>query len=124
MQRPSTYLSVLTAGLLVASFVYRLLGLANTRDLAKADSLLSTSSTLLMWATPLMFFRFGLWMDDLCWPVAKTRYLTGQCILQSLWALGLGVFILISFWIGLGALQREYMDMLTTLQYLLLGALQ
>lgn len=93
-------------------------------DLETRIDLLQWSYQWLVWATPLMIFRVILWSGDLCWQVAKARYLVSQCIQDALWVLVLGTVTLVSFWIGLAALQREDVDALVMLRHLALGALQ
>lgn len=123
VHHPSTYLSLTTAGFLTASFVLRLVGLANDSDLEKADTLIAYSYMFLVWATPLMIFRLVLWQDNLCWSVYKARHLVSQCVVDALWVFGIAIVTLLAFWLGLAALQHNDVDCLTLLRHLALGAL-
>lgn len=109
--------------MLFAAFVTRIIALSK-HDLVGKYAGLTTSFALLVWATPLMMFRIVLWTGDLCWQVSKARYLVGQCIVDAIWVFVFGLFTLLSFWIGLAALQRDDLDGLTMLRLLALGALQ
>lgn len=122
-RRPSSYITLTTVGLLVSSFVIRFVGLFAIHNLERQAHLLYWSFSLLAWATPLMFFRVVLWHDNLCWNVYKARFLVGRCIVESLWAIGLGVMALVAFWLGLAALQRDDTSVWAMLRYLALGAL-
>ncbi|KAI9249518.1 hypothetical protein BDA99DRAFT_445509 [Phascolomyces articulosus] len=123
VKRPSTYLSLLTAGFLFTSFVLRMVAIHEHDDLEQQQRLLMLSYDFLVWATPLMIFRVVLWVDNLCWQVAKARHLVSQCIVDALWVVSLGIVTVVAFWIGLSALQRDDMDCLTMLRHLALGAL-
>ncbi|KAI9490101.1 hypothetical protein BDB00DRAFT_931503 [Zychaea mexicana] len=123
VKRPSTYLSLVTAGFLFTSFVLRLVALCGSCSLGKKQALLIASYNFIVWATPLMVFRVVLWTDNLCWQVAKARHLVSQCIVDALWVVCLGVVTILAFWVGLAALQHEDVDCLTMLRHLALGAL-
>ncbi|KAI7886193.1 hypothetical protein K492DRAFT_156437 [Lichtheimia hyalospora FSU 10163] len=123
LHHPSTYLSLTTAGFLTASFVLRLVGLANDSDVEKANALIACSYIFLVWATPLMIFRLVLWQDNLCWSVYKARHLVSRCVVDALWVFGVAIVTLLAFWLGLAALQHNDMDCLTLLRHLALGAL-
>ncbi|CDH49829.1 hypothetical protein RO3G_09591 [Lichtheimia corymbifera JMRC:FSU:9682] len=122
-RQPSSYVTLTTVGLLVSSFVVRFVGLFAIHNLERQAHLLYWSYTLLAWATPLMFFRVVLWHDNLCWNVYKARFLVGRCVVEALWAIGLGVMALVAFWLGLAALQRDDTSVWAMLRYLALGAL-
>lgn len=123
IKRPSTYLSLAAAAFVLVAMVLRFDALT-VSDLETRVDLLQWSYQWLVWATPLMIFRVILWSGDLSWHVSKARYLVSQCIQDALWAVVLGAVTLVSFWIGLAALQREDVDALVLLRHLALGALQ
>lgn len=122
LQKPSTYLTLPTAAILFAAFVYRILAFFAT-DLQPKFHGLYFSFVLLAIATPLMFFRLFIWTDDLWWPVYKINYVVGRCIVQSLWVFFIALVSLLGFWLGLAALQRDDVGLWLMLRHLILGAL-
>ncbi|KAI8089814.1 uncharacterized protein BX664DRAFT_333976 [Halteromyces radiatus] len=122
LQKPSTYLTLPTAILLTAAFVFRILAFFAT-DLQPKYHGFYFSFVLLAIATPLMVFRLFLWVDDLWWPVYKINYVVGRCLVQSLWVFLIGLVSLIGFWLGLSALQRDDIGPWLMLRHLILGAL-
>ncbi|CEP08409.1 hypothetical protein [Parasitella parasitica] len=123
LKKISSYISLVTVGLLASSFIIRFFTLLVVESIEDEYYLLNLSFTLLILATPLMFFRFFATSTDLCWSTAKTNYVLHQCFVNSIWVFGLGLFVIISFWIALGALQFNDIHPLAMLRLLVLGAL-
>ncbi|KAI8642509.1 hypothetical protein BD408DRAFT_443392 [Parasitella parasitica] len=123
LKKISSYISLVTVGLLVSSFIIRFFTLLVVESIEDEYYLLNVSFTLLILATPLMFFRVFATTTDLCWSTAKTNYVLHQCFVNSLWVFGLGLFVIIGFWVALGALQFNDIHPLAMLRLLVFGAL-
>jgi membrane-associated HD superfamily phosphohydrolase len=126
LKKPSSYLSLTAIGLLTASVITRFIALVIFDNFLDQHALLTTSFFLLIFATPLMFFRLlSSWSADrLSWNVAKTNHIVTQCIVNSLWVFALSLLVIFSFWVTLGALQYDDIKPLNMLGLLTLGALQ
>lgn len=124
LKKISSYVSLLTVGLLVSSFIIRFFTLLVVESIEDEYYFLNFSFTLLILATPLMFFRVFTTSTDLCWSTAKTNYVLHQCFVNSLWVFALGIFVIVGFWVALGALQFNDIHPLAMLRLLILGALQ
>lgn len=126
LKKPSSYFSLTAVGLLTASAITRFVALVIYDNFLDQHTLLTTSFFLLIFATPLMFFRLLCsWSaDKLSWNVAKTNHIVTQCIVNSLWVFALSLLVIFSFWVTLGALQYDDIKPLNMLGLLTLGALQ
>jgi hypothetical protein len=124
IKKISSYVSILTVSLLVASFIIRFVALIGIDNIEDEFYYISVSFNLLILATPLMFFRVFAASIDLCWSTAKTSYILHQCFANSIWVFTVGLFVIIGFWIALAALQFDDIHPFAMLQYLVLGALQ
>lgn len=124
LKKVSFYLTWLTLGLLSASFIIRIFTLIFVHHIEYEVYLLTISFSLLVLATPLMFYRLFLTATDLSWSTAKVHYILHQCFVNSVWVFTVGFFVILSFWIALSALQFNDVRPLTMLRFLVLGALQ
>lgn len=124
LKKISSYISLITVGLLLSSLIIRFFTLLVVESIEDEFYFLNFSFTLLILATPLMFFRVFTTSTDLCWSTAKTNYVLHQCFVNSLWVFSLGIFVIIGFWVALGALQFNDIHPLAMLRLLVLGALQ
>lgn len=120
----SSYINIVTASLLLAAFIIRFIALIAIESIEEEFYLVSLSFNLLILATPLMFFRIFATSTDLCWSTAKTSYILHECLKNSIWVFSLGLFVIIGFWVALGALQYGDVHPFSMLSFLVLGALQ
>lgn len=124
LKKVSSYISLITVTLLVSSFIIRIFTLLAVDNIEDEYYFLTVSFTLLVLATPLMFFRMFAVSSDICWSTAKTSYILHQCFINSIWVFVVGIFIILGFWAALGALQFDDVHPLAMLRFLVLGALQ
>ncbi|KAI9243945.1 hypothetical protein EDC94DRAFT_699923 [Helicostylum pulchrum] len=123
LRKVSSYVSLLTVSLLASAVIIRVFALVVVYDIEVEAFFLILSYALVILATPLMFFRLFVSASDLCWGLAKVNYILHQCFVNSLWIFGLGLFVLLGFWVALAALQFDDISPITMLRYLVFGAL-
>ncbi|KAI8986520.1 hypothetical protein BDB01DRAFT_785908 [Pilobolus umbonatus] len=124
LSRLSSYITLGAVFLLTYSSVTRFCALYCVDDIEGQNKQLYMSYTLLILATPLMFFRLlTTWTSDVFWFSAKINYILGQCIRNGAWVFGLSILTIVGFWVALGAFQYEDVPPVTMLRLLILGAL-
>lgn len=124
LKKISSYINFIAASLLLTAFIIRFVALIAVDSIEEEFYFISFSFNLLILATPLMFFRVFAASTDLCWSTAKTAYILHQCFTNSIWVFSAGFFVLLGFWVALGALQFGDVNPFAMLQFLVLGALQ
>lgn len=124
LKKISSYISLIAVSLLVSSFVIRIFTLLTVDSIEDEYYFLTLSFTLLVLATPLMFFRVFSISSNICWSTAKTSYVLHQCFVNSIWVFVVGIVTILGFWAALGALQFDDIHPLAMLRLLVLGALQ
>lgn len=123
LRKVSSYVSLLTASLLLSACIIRLFALIVIYNVEVEAYFLTLSYALVVLSTPLMFFRLFVSATDLCWSIAKTSFVLYQCFVNSLWVFSIALFILLGFWVALAALQFDDIRPFTMLRYLVFGAL-
>ncbi|KAI9478843.1 MAG: hypothetical protein EXX96DRAFT_572441 [Benjaminiella poitrasii] len=123
LRKVSSYISLVTISLLASSFIIRVYTLLTENNIEKEFYYLNVSYALLVLSTPLMFFRAITSTGDLCWNAAKATYTLRACFVNSIWVFALGIFIILGFWVALGALQYNDISPFAMLRLLVLGAL-
>jgi uncharacterized membrane protein len=124
LKRVSSYISFITVSLLVSSFVIRIFTLLDVDSIEEEYYFLTVSFSLLVLATPLMFFRAFSASSDICWSTAKASYVLHQCFINSIWVFVVSIVTILGFWAALAALQFDDIHPLAMLRFLVLGALQ
>ncbi|ORX61913.1 hypothetical protein DM01DRAFT_1369830 [Hesseltinella vesiculosa] len=122
LQQPATYIGLGCALLLSSSFAIRCWAMC-AQDIQTKYRLFYASYIFLTVATPVLFLRLFVWVNDGCWPVYKINFIVRKCVIGAAWVYQVGFLTLLGFWVGLVALQRDDIPPLLMLQHLILGAL-
>lgn len=123
LKKISSYVTLVTVSLLFAAFLIRFFALLFVESIEEVVYLLTFSFSLVILATPLMFFRIFTVSTNLCWSSAKISYILHACFVNSIWVFTLGLLVVVGFWVSLAALQFEDASPFAMLRYLILGAL-